>query len=125
MPTARVVFFRCPCCYRSAHFAAALQPTSFGAHGKRLHLSAGSKRSLSRHPRLLFAPLTPIRCSQPSQYILRGQTAAYCCARLLVARANRAVIVFAMFRSVFCPTLFSGCGRVRFIPQSSICSHHH
>lgn len=54
-----------------------------------------------------------------------GAAAAYCCARLLVARANRAVIVFALFRSVFfVPTLFSGCGRVRFF-RSSIRSHHH
>lgn len=35
-----------------------------------------------------------------------GAAAAYCCARLLVARANRAVIVFAMFCSVFCPNPF-------------------
>lgn len=54
-----------------------------------------------------------------------GAAAAYCCARLLVARANRTVIVFALFLSVFfVPTLFSGCGRVRFF-RSSISSHHH
>jgi len=36
-----------------------------------------------------------------------GAAAAYCCARLLVARANRAVIVFAMFRFVFFAQPFS------------------
>ncbi|MDR1591940.1 MAG: hypothetical protein LBS16_03525, partial [Prevotellaceae bacterium] len=40
-------------------------------------------------------------------YFKKGATAADCCARLRVARANRAVTVFACFVSFFCPTLLA------------------
>ncbi|WP_373835387.1 hypothetical protein, partial [Bacteroides heparinolyticus] len=65
-----------------------------------------AKRSLSCHSRLLLHPI-PQQGFASLKNIKWGATAAYCCARLLVARANRAVIVFALFRSVFfVPTLF-------------------
>lgn len=48
------------------------------------------------------------------RFFCQGAAAADCCARLRVARANRAVTIFAMFRFVFLPTLFSGLCRVRF-----------
>ena len=56
-----------------------------------------------------------------------GAAAAYCCARLLVARANRAVIVFAMFRSVFLPQPFSAVVVVfaSFVPQSAHTTTNH
>ena len=47
-----------------------------------------------------------------------------CCARLRVSQANRAVIVFAMFRFVFLPTL-SAVVVVFAIFRTSIRSHHH
>ena len=65
------------------------------------------KRSFGCHSRLLLPPETPIRSSQNSHnYSNRGAAAAYCYARLLVVRANRAVTVFAMFRFVFLPQPF-------------------
>lgn len=50
----------------------------------------------------IFCPLKPqqgIRKTHIS--FIRGQTAAYCFARLLVVWANRAVTIFALFRYVF------------------------
>ena len=77
------------------------------------------------HPRLSAAPLKPQQGSRFAPIFVMGSAAADSCARLRVARANRAVTFFAMFRFVFLlPTLFSGCSRVRF-GRASRRSHHY
>jgi hypothetical protein len=61
------------------------------------------------------APLNPNKAfAYAHDFFVRGQPPLSICARLRVARANRAVTFFAMFRSVFLSTLFSGLCRVSF-----------
>jgi hypothetical protein len=92
----------------------ALHYASFGAHSGR----GGLFFPPSVHSVVMrgyFCPLkTPTRHSLRSFIFKRGQPPLSVCARLLVARANRAVTFFAMFRSVFLPALFSGLCRVSF-----------
>ncbi|HOG19602.1 MAG TPA: hypothetical protein PKW37_04090 [Salinivirgaceae bacterium] len=76
----------------------------FGAHCGRGGWAVVAKRSFGRHPWLLFAPLNPNKVfAKLTNINKRGQTATTSCARLRVARANRAVMFFALLRSVFLP----------------------
>ena len=69
----------------------------------------------------------PNKVSLRSKMYKWGAAAAYCCARLLVARANRAVIVFALFRFVFLSQPFSAVVVVfaSFVPQSAHTTTNH
>lgn len=78
-----------------------------------------AKRSLSRHSRLLLHPI-PQQGFVSLKNIKWGAIAAYCCARLLVARANRAVIVFAFLRCLSQPFSAVVVVFAPFLPQ---CAH--
>jgi len=67
------------------------------------------------------APKTPIRFNLICKL---GAAATYCCARLRVARANRAVTVFAVY-GVSLPTLCSGLCRVHSVVPPCIHTARH
>jgi hypothetical protein len=74
-----------------------LRYAPLGAHFGRRGLFCFT-RSLIPHSRLLLPPSTPTGKSLTLRFFRKGAAAAYSCARLRVARANRAVTFFAVLR---------------------------